>query len=163
MAGNSGPPGPPSIIKRYGPTCGPWIGIVLVIGAFIFVFKHPLAVAGKDQPTYLPQVRGEACFLVGVLIGAFCRRVIADAGKISPKLIRSVISLLAGAAVLALFKLVAGKNANALPEYWYYPVGVVLGFFANAIGFGRASMWRGLWDEEREPAPTKPSETEVSE
>jgi peptidoglycan/LPS O-acetylase OafA/YrhL len=91
-----------------------------------------------------PLIMGVACMVTGLLIGAIMRSVIAAEKRITQETATGALALLTGAAVLGLFKFLQGDAATPLAEYWYYPIGVALGFFAISIAPGRSSMWHNV-------------------
>lgn len=67
---------------------------------------------------------GTTC--LGILIGILVAYFVEEAKVMSFGVLSSAIGVLAGGGVLAIFHLVGATKP--MDEYWFYPVGLLLGF-----------------------------------
>jgi hypothetical protein len=72
------------------------------------------------------------CFCLGALIGVLVRYYVSEAEKMTLKVLASSISVLAGSGVIGIFHLM-DPNGAASNAYWFYPVGLLVGFAVVAI------------------------------
>ena len=68
-------------------------------------------------------------FCLGALIGALVAWFVSEAEKMDHKVLAGAISALVGSSVLAMFSFLAGLRGPT-HEYWFYPVGLLIGFVA---------------------------------
>jgi hypothetical protein len=66
-------------------------------------------------------------FCLGILIGALVGWYFSEAQKTTPVVLGVSISALVGSSVLAMFSFLAGLRGPT-HEYWFYPVGLLIGF-----------------------------------
>jgi hypothetical protein len=75
-------------------------------------------------------IMGAGC--VGLLIGSMVRVVFRNIKTVDVKTLGSIISVMAGAGVIAVFQLVNGKGMQLPAEVWCYPIGLFLGYSFTA-------------------------------
>lgn len=73
---------------------------------------------------------GSGC--LGVLIGILVCWYIVDVERLNLGALTGAVTTLAGAGVIAVFHLVGDKTGPADPQYWWYPVGLLIGFLLTA-------------------------------
>jgi hypothetical protein len=73
---------------------------------------------------------GSLC--LGTLIGALVGWYVNEATQMSDRILASSVSALVGSSVLAMFSFLAGLRGPTR-EYWFYPVGLLIGFATITI------------------------------
>jgi len=69
----------------------------------------------------------------GLLIGSMVRAVFRQLKDIDVKAFGSLISVMAGAGVIAIFQLVNDGVGKLPQEAWCYPIGLFLGYLVTAL------------------------------
>ena len=69
---------------------------------------------------------GIGCTCLGLLIGGLVALYVASTKQFNLGALTGAVSTLAGAGIIAVFHTLGGGNA-AVPEYWMYPVGLLIG------------------------------------
>jgi len=72
------------------------------------------------------------CLCLGILIGAIVGWFINESQHITPRILGAAISALVGSSVLAMFSFLAGLRGPT-SEYWFYPIGLLVGFVAVTV------------------------------
>ena len=70
---------------------------------------------------------------LGILIGSMVRVVFRSLTELNVQTLASLISVLAGAGVIAIFNLMAGGQAGLPNEAWGYPIGLLVGYVFTAL------------------------------
>ncbi len=71
-----------------------------------------------------------ACCL-GILIGILVAWYIWETAKLTLNVLVSAIAIFAGSGVLAIFRFLGGADPD--PNYWWYPVGLLIGFMCTIL------------------------------
>jgi uncharacterized membrane-anchored protein YhcB (DUF1043 family) len=78
---------------------------------------------------------GATC--LGIFVGILVAYFVEEAEVMSPKVLSTSVSILAGGGVVAIFRLVSGPTGLS-DEIWLYPVGLLVGF---VVGTLVESLW----------------------
>ncbi len=76
-------------------------------------------------------VYGTLC--LGILIGILIAYFVFEVKVMDRRAIYSSVGVMAGAGVIAIFHLLSGSHVESLPEYWLYPVGLLVGFVLGTV------------------------------
>src|SRR6185312_8384701 len=78
---------------------------------------------------------GLGCCCLGILIGALVAIFVVETERFNFAALSGVISILCGAGVIAIFHTLGGRQY--VPEYWFYPVGLLGGATILALLKGK--------------------------
>jgi hypothetical protein len=76
------------------------------------------------------------CMCLGLLIGGLVCYFVAEQRQFGLRELSGAVSILAGAGVIAIFHLLGG--ATSAREYWFYPLGLLIGFVVIASQYYQA-------------------------
>ena len=68
---------------------------------------------------------GIGCSCLGLLIGGLVALFVVETDRFNLGALTGAVSILGGAGVIAIFTLIGGPKGA--PEYWFYPVGLLIG------------------------------------
>lgn len=74
---------------------------------------------------------GAVC--LGLLIGIFLAYFIFELKTMDHKALYAAVGVIGGASVVAIFHLLNGFNAESRREYWFYPIGLLIGYLIGTI------------------------------
>jgi hypothetical protein len=74
---------------------------------------------------------GSGC--LGFLVGVFLAYFVFELDKMDHKALYAAVGVIGGASVIAIFHLLGGLHVDSRREYWFYPMGLLVGFIAGTI------------------------------
>jgi MFS family permease len=71
-------------------------------------------------------------FSLGILIGILIAYFVDEADKMDRGVLYGAVGVIGGVGVIAVFHLLGGRNGTTR-EYWFYPIGLLVGFFIGSV------------------------------
>jgi peptidoglycan/LPS O-acetylase OafA/YrhL len=86
---------------------------------------------------YLAIMIGTGCSCLGLLIGGLVALFEVETERFNLSALSGAVSIFGGTGVIAIFNLLGGIKNPPAPEYWLYPVGLLLGAVIVALIKGK--------------------------